>query len=75
MAGRISRGTAIGVWFAVIGAIAVGAAMLGVAVSVGTVALLLAACLVPPAVMFMVWRGAPPVTIAELLHDVDAPRK
>ena len=75
MAGRITRGAAIVVWFAVVGAIAVASAVLNVAVSAGTVLLLLAACLVPPAIMLLVWRGAPPVTIAELLHDVDAPRK
>jgi hypothetical protein len=34
-------------------------------------ALLLVACLVPPAIMLLVWRGAPPPTVAELLHAVD----
>jgi len=41
----------------------------------GAVELWLAACLVPPAVMLLVWRGAPPVTVAELLHDVSHPGK
>jgi hypothetical protein len=31
----------------------------------------LAACFVPPAIMLMVWRGAPPATIAEVLHEAD----
>ena len=29
------------------------------------------ACIVPPAVMLMLWRGAPPQTVAEVLHAVD----
>ena len=32
---------------------------------------LLAACVVPPAVMLTVWRGAPPLTVAEVLHAVE----
>ena len=30
-----------------------------------------AACVVPPAIMLLVWRGAPPQTVAEVLHSVD----
>ena len=29
------------------------------------------ACIVPMAVMLVVWRGAPPATVAEILHKVD----
>jgi hypothetical protein len=29
------------------------------------------ACVVPMAVMLFVWRGAPPATVAEILHQVD----
>ena len=29
------------------------------------------AAIVPPAVMFLVWRGAPPPTIAEVIYAVD----
>ena len=39
------------------------------AMSAGT--LWLAACVVPPAVMLAVWRGAPPLTVAEVLYAVD----
>jgi hypothetical protein len=68
---NLSRGTAVGLWFAVT---AVGAAcgiFFGVGVTPGTGALLLAACVVPPAIMLFMWRGAPPATVAELLHAVD----
>jgi hypothetical protein len=35
----------------------------------------LAACLVPPAVMLLVWRGARPITVAELLYSVNRQSK
>jgi hypothetical protein len=70
---HISRVRLVGAWCAaviVIGALAVVA---GVAITASNGELLLAVCVVPPAVMFFVWRGAPPVTVAELLHAVDEP--
>ena len=66
-----SRGTIIGVWFAVLAVVAGAGAVGGASITMGTRALLLVACLVPPAIMLMVWRGAPPPTVAELLHAVD----
>jgi hypothetical protein len=32
---------------------------------------ILLVCIMPPVVMFIVWRGAPPATVAEILHTVD----
>ena len=29
------------------------------------------ACVVPMAVMLFVWRGAPPATVAEILHQAE----
>jgi hypothetical protein len=66
-----NRGTIIGVWFAVFAAVAGAGAVGGVSIPMGTRGLLLVACLVPPAIMLMVWRGAPPPTVVELLHTVD----
>jgi hypothetical protein len=66
-----SRGTIIGVWFAVLAVVAGAGAIGGASPTIWTRALVLVACLVPPAIMLMVWRGAPPPTVAELLHDVD----
>ena len=72
MLNEMSRGTAIGVWFAIVAVIAaITTVVLGVVVTTGTGLLLLGACFVPPAVMLIVWRGAPPVTIAEVLHEAD----
>jgi hypothetical protein len=71
MSNSQNRGTIIGVWFAVLAAVAGAGAVGGASITLGTRALLLVACLVPPAIMLMVWRGAPPPTVAELLHAVD----
>jgi hypothetical protein len=71
MSNALNRGTIIGVWFAVLAVVAGGGAVGGVSSTVGTRALLLVACLVPPAIMLMVWRGTPRLTVAELLHAVD----
>jgi hypothetical protein len=37
--------------------------------------LLLVAGLAPSAVLLLIWRGAPPATVAELLHSVNRPSK
>ena len=57
--------------------IAIGACgvIAGAGVTVGNGAVLLVTCLVPPAVMLLVWRGAPPATVAELLYAVDRSSK
>jgi hypothetical protein len=64
-----------GLWCA--GIVAVGALciFMGAALTTGNGELLMAACLMPPAVMLLVWRGAPPATVAELLYAVDEPSK
>jgi hypothetical protein len=66
-----SRGTVIGVWFTALAVVAGAGAVGGVSITMGTRALLLVACLVPPAIMLMVWRGAPPLTVAGLLYAVE----
>ena len=71
MSNTPNRGTIIGIWFAVLAAVAGAGAVGGVSITMGTHTLLLVACLVPPAIMLIVWRGAPPPTAAELLHAVD----
>lgn len=68
---NISRVHLIGYWFAAVVIIGAGAIASGVTVAIGTATLLLAMCLVPPAVLLLVWRGAPPSTVGELLHSVN----
>jgi hypothetical protein len=62
----------VGAWCAgvcVAGAVSVVA---GAAITSGNAELWLAAGIVPPAVMLLVWRGAPPLTAAEVLYAVDS---
>jgi hypothetical protein len=65
------RNLIIGIWLALLVAGAGVAALAGTPVTAGTSALWLVACVVPPSVMLAVWRGAPPLTVAEVLHAVD----
>ena len=67
----MSRSRVIQVWFAAIALIVATGAAFGVSVTLGTGALLLALCLVPPAILLMLWPRVPPPTVAELLHDAD----
>jgi hypothetical protein len=71
MPGSIDRRTIIGVWFGVLAAVAGAGALSGGSITLGTGALWLFACVAPPAVMLMVWRGAPQPTVAGVLHTMD----
>jgi hypothetical protein len=71
----VSRARLAGAWCAAVVAIGACGVVAGVAVSISAAAWLLVACLVPPAVMMLVWRGAPLPTVAELLYAVDKPSK
>jgi hypothetical protein len=55
--------------------VAVGAGIVwaGGALTVGNGELWLIACAVPSMVILLVWRGAPPLTVAELLREVGVP--
>jgi hypothetical protein len=67
----ISRARAVGAWFAAVTVLVACGVVMGVGITFSGGILLLATCLVPPAVLLLVWRGAPPFTVAELLHSVD----
>jgi hypothetical protein len=49
--------------------------VMGLDVTLSSAILLVAMSLVPPAVLLLVWRGAPPFTVAELLHSVDTSKE
>ncbi len=59
-----------GVWCTTIVLITVCGMVAAVALTTSGFELLLAICFVPPSVMFLLWRGAPPVT-----HGVNSPSK
>jgi hypothetical protein len=71
----ISRARLIGAWFAAVAVLTAGGVVMGLNVTLSSGMLLLATCLVPPGILLLVWRGAPPFTVAELLHSVDTPQE
>ena len=75
MLNNISRLRLIGAWCALVLVIAAAAVVLGLPMTLATIAWLIAIGLIPPVVMLFVWRGAPPPTVAELLHSVNGPSK
>ena len=68
---EISRTRLVGFWFAAVAVIIAWVVVTGVNIAIGTAAFLLTLCLVLPAIMLIVWRGAPPPTVAELLYSVN----
>ena len=74
MLNNISRARLVGTWFAAVAVVfACSVIIVGAPMTIGAGELWVVGCLVPPAVMLLVWRGAPPVTVAELLYAVDRP--
>jgi hypothetical protein len=66
---QITRSKVILIWFALVLLVAVTAIALGAAMTIGTAALLLAMCLVPPAVVLMLWPSDDSLTMAEAIRD------
>jgi hypothetical protein len=64
----VTRSKVLQVWFTAVVLMAVAAFALGVTVTLGTGALLVAFSLVPPAVVLMLWHRAPPPTVGEVLR-------
>jgi hypothetical protein len=64
----MTRGTFVGLWLAALVVVAAVGVFAGVALTLDNGALWLLACLAPPSIMLMVWRGAPPPTVAEILY-------
>jgi hypothetical protein len=69
---NISRGRVAGAWCAMVVALGAYGVASGASLSMSNAELWLLTCIVPPAVMLLVWRGAPPLTVAELLHAVNS---
>lgn len=76
MLSNITRAQMAGAWCLMVIVVGACSVIAGAAMTVGNGALLLVTCVVPPIVMLFVWRGAPPLTVAELLQSVnDASKK
>jgi hypothetical protein len=65
----MTRSKVIQTWFAAVLLVAVAATALGPSMTMGTAALLLAMCLVPPVVVFMLWPSDTAATLAETIRD------
>jgi multisubunit Na+/H+ antiporter MnhG subunit len=71
----ISRNRIVGLWFTAVAVIIAFVVAMGVNVAVSTTAFLLTLSLVPPAIMLLLWRAAPPPTVAEILHAASSPKE
>ena len=69
---HVTRSKVIQVWFAAVSLVAVAGIALGITVTIGTAALRLAMCLVPPAVVLMLWPSDNASTLAEAIRDAKA---
>jgi len=65
----MTRSKVIQTWFAAVLLVAVAATVLGPSMTIGTAALLLALCLIPPFVVFMLWPSDKASTLAETIRD------
>ena len=68
-----SRARWVGAWCAAVAVISACSVVAGVTMSIRTGALLLVTALAPPALMTLVWRGPPTITVAKLLCLVYGP--
>jgi hypothetical protein len=66
---NMTRSRVIQAWFAAVLLVAAAATALGVSMTIGTAALLLAMCLVPPVVVFMLWPSDSASSLAEVIRD------
>ena len=71
---EISRNRLVGCWFAAVAVIIASVLAMGVNVAVSTTALLLTLSLVPPAIILLLWHGAAPPTVGEILYS-NTPKK
>ena len=70
MLSSLTRARVIQIWFVVVAITGAAGVVLGIAVTASTAVLLLASCLVPPAILLFMWRDAPP-TAAEVLNATE----
>jgi hypothetical protein len=71
MFNNMTRSRLLQIWFTSVVLIAVAGFAFGASVTLGTGAILLALCLVPPAIIMKLWPSVQPQTIAQVLHDTE----
>jgi hypothetical protein len=68
MMNNLTRSRVIVIWFAAVLLIVVGCVAFGVAMTIGTAAMLVVMSLVPPAIVLLLWPGVQPPTAGEVLR-------
>ena len=64
----MTRSRLIQIWFTAVALVIVAGIALGASLSISTAAILLALCLVPPAIVMKLWPGRQAQTVNEVLH-------
>jgi hypothetical protein len=67
----MTRSRLLQIWFTAVVLLVVAGFALGASVTMGTGAILLALCLVPPAMIIKLWPSSQPQTIAQVLHQTE----
>ena len=68
---HLTRAKVIQIWFGGATLIVAASIAFGAAMTVGTGAMLVAFCLVPPAIFLMLLPGGGHLTVVEVLHDTE----
>lgn len=68
---EMTRSRVLQIWFAAVALIVVAGVASGATVTVGTGAAVLALCLVPGAIIWMLWPSAQPPTVGDVLRGTD----
>jgi hypothetical protein len=68
---NISRAELVGAWVGTVIVTMACFVVAGMDVTISTGQLWLVAGIVPPTVMLLLWRGAAPATVAEVLHPTN----
>jgi hypothetical protein len=71
---KMTRSKLIQIWFVAVGLLVAAGVAMGTTMTFGTGALLVAGCLVPPAVIFMLWPGVETQTAGDVLRGDDRRR-
>jgi len=66
---NMTRSTVIQLWFSGVLIAAGATAALGPPVTIATAAVLLATCLIPPVIIFMLWPSDSAATMSETIRD------
>jgi hypothetical protein len=68
---NVSRARLVGAWFAAVVVIGALGVVVGAPLTISNGELFVLTCLLPPSVMLLVWRGAPPARFGEVLYAVN----